>query len=422
MKRIITLLMAVVMIIFCFSACDDKGFDPDEPITLRVCVESMFVECKLDDELEDLVQYFYPGISLEFDTISSTDLQKRENQLSRLRTEIVAGKGPDIFLLSTYQLSYSEDTEPLFVDVEKTMRNRIFLPLNEYIAESEHYVPEEHLKIVMDAGKLDGEQLVLPLLYSVSHKLYDAEKVAGLEFPTWDNVSNCGDPTLINSLGTRFVEFNRIFDSLANYDDLELSITEEELLRYLKLNYGIYMLEDAEDLGFDTDIGGNMNEAYLQNIRFLPGAPYVHPQYNVSGGVTAFVEAFAAINANTKYPEAAFKVIEFLFSDEIQSNRGFEAVGGSLLCPHSLAYKAYQGVATGKTAYRDPVLYKEGFLDSINEKITNVRFNSELDKVIYDMNMEIWDEVLDSQWREPDIDFEKYVSECYSDMKMMIAE
>jgi len=414
MKKLICILLSVLLVLACFSGCGDRGFDPDEPITLRVCVESMFVECKLDDDLEDLVQYFYPGISLEFDTISSVDVQQRDNQLSRLRTEIVAGEGPDIFLTSTYQLSYRDDIEPLFIDVEKSMRNRIFLPLDEYIAESEHYVPEEHLQIVMDAGKLDGEQLVLPLLYSVSHKLYDSEKVTGLEFPNWDNVDSCGDPTLISTLNAGILSFNRIFETIADYDKLELSFTEDELLHYFKLNSAISDVAANESLGFDTDMNGAyLDSFYLEELRLLPGEPYGHPVQNINGGVTAFVEAFAAINANTKHPDAAFKVVELLFSEEIQSGKGFEGAGGRSLWPREFHYNAIAGVATGKSAYCDPVLHTEGFLDSLNEKITNVRFTSNLDKVLYELAMNV---------TYGNMDVEKAVSECYSDMKMMIAE
>ena len=407
MKRILALILSVLMIISAFSACGEKGFDPDEPITLTVCVESFFVETMMDDELEDIVGTYYPNISLEFEVINSTDLQKRENQLQNLRTEIVAGKGPDIFLLSTYQYGYSDDVEPLFVNVEKAMRNNIFLPLNEYIAESEHYIPEEHLGIVMDAGKLNGEQLVLPLLYSVSHKLYDAEKVEGLEFPTWDNFNNCGDPTLLNTLGVG-IGFNRIFDSIADYDKLELSFSEEELLYYFKAANALAEVEPNEELGFSTDTNGiYMNSWYLEEIRLLPGEPYAHPIQNINGGVTALIEAYGAINANTARPEAAFKVVELFFDKDVQSGKGI------MSCPAEYHYNAIAGVATSKYAYKDPVLHTEGFLDSINEKITTVRFSSDFDRVLYEL-------MLEGFYGRNDI--EKLVAETYSDMKMMIAE
>ena len=407
MKRIIALLISALMLISCFSACGEKGFDPEEPITLTVCVESFFVETTMNDKLEDIVEHYYPDISLKFEVINSTDLQKRESQLQRLRTEIVAGEGPDIFLLSTYQYGYSDNVEPLFVNVEKTMRNNIFLPLDEYIAESEHYFPEEHLEIVMDAGKLDGEQLVLPLLYSVSHHLYDEEKAEGLEFPTWDNVQNCGDPTLIDTLGAGLA-FSRMFSTIADYDALELSFTEDELLYYLKLDNALTDVEPNEELGFDTETNGfYMDSGYLEEIRLLPGEPYAHPVQNIDGGVTALIEAYAAINGNTAHPEAAFKVIELFFDKEVQSGKGI------MPCPAEYHYNAIAGVATSKYAYKDPVLHTEGFLESINEKITTVRFSSDFDKVLYDLRLE-------SFYGNDNI--EKLVAETYSDMKMMISE
>lgn len=70
----------------------------------------------------------------------------RDQQLQRLRTEILAGKGPDIFLTDVYNHVVGdaeigkwgvEGKGPLFNFPAQAMKNRLFLPLDDYIAQAQ---------------------------------------------------------------------------------------------------------------------------------------------------------------------------------------------------------------------------------------------------------------------------------------------
>ena len=80
-----------------------------------------------------------PGLSVRLD-ILPTDPQEREITLKQLRTKIMSGNGPDVYLLPTgnqltvdYLVSETTirqfrqiEVEPLFSDVSQAMRNGIF--------------------------------------------------------------------------------------------------------------------------------------------------------------------------------------------------------------------------------------------------------------------------------------------------------
>lgn len=74
--------------------------------------------------------------------------QERETQISSLRVEIMADGGPDGYLLSSpaSNMTFNGEGHPaaLFPDVQRTMQAGAFLPLDDYIKESEYLRSEDH--------------------------------------------------------------------------------------------------------------------------------------------------------------------------------------------------------------------------------------------------------------------------------------
>ena len=106
-----------------------------------------------------LAKEIYGDLNVEFFVLSE-DAQERETQISSLRVEIMAGGGPDGYLLSspTSNMTFNGEGHPatLFPDVQRTMQAGAFLPLDDYIKESEYLRSEDHFAPVFDTGKTDG--------------------------------------------------------------------------------------------------------------------------------------------------------------------------------------------------------------------------------------------------------------------------
>ena len=106
-----------------------------------------------------LAKEIYGDLNVEFFVLSE-DAQERETQISSLRVEVMAGGGPDGYLFSspTSNMTFNGEGRPaaLFPDVQRTMQSGAFLPLDDYIKESEYLRSEDHFAPVFDTGKTDG--------------------------------------------------------------------------------------------------------------------------------------------------------------------------------------------------------------------------------------------------------------------------
>lgn len=190
----------------------------------------------------------HPGVSVRIEIIP-TEPEERSNYLYQLRTSIMAGEGPDIYLLptgSTLQtdtarisvraLSDSE-IEPLFSDVNQAMENGIFQDVQPYYQSDASLRTEDLNKTVMDAGTVNGRRYVLPLRYNMPVIMVDPE---ALPFPLEDNLTVTelaaraisGENTML-AIGLQMRDDFSLFSRLFDYPNGEVLITREEIARYL---------------------------------------------------------------------------------------------------------------------------------------------------------------------------------------------
>lgn len=130
-----------------------------------------------------------PGLTVELD-ILPTDPQEREIRLKQLRTKIMAGDGPDVYLLPTggtltqdYRISESWflrfreiSIAPLFQDVEQAMRSGLFYDIQTYY-EADRTLGKDALNSqIMDAGTLGKKRYLFPLRFDIPVLLSDSDQ------------------------------------------------------------------------------------------------------------------------------------------------------------------------------------------------------------------------------------------------------
>ncbi len=115
-----------------------------------------------------------PGLTVLVE-ILPTGEEERELRLTQLRTQIMSGNGPDVYLLPTGSELISDEpqqddnipVEPLFADVQQAIRNGIFLDVSGYYDSDTDLGTDALNQTVMDAGCFDGKRYVLPLRYNI---------------------------------------------------------------------------------------------------------------------------------------------------------------------------------------------------------------------------------------------------------------
>ena len=107
----------------------------ENTVVLRVVTEKTG-NFQMNDLVEDLIAAFQEShtdviIDLE---ILPTDTEEREIRLEGLRAEILAGKGPDIYLMPTEPDGSVMDwkEELLFQDVKQSMHNELFADISSF--------------------------------------------------------------------------------------------------------------------------------------------------------------------------------------------------------------------------------------------------------------------------------------------------
>ena len=115
-KKYLWAIMVFTLLIF-------SGCGKEEEEKLKICIDAT-----KQAEMEILVndwKVMEEGADIELIVIP-TEKNEAELKLSELRTEVMAGEGPDIFLLECIQPEQEGTHDSLFVDLEKSMETGLF--------------------------------------------------------------------------------------------------------------------------------------------------------------------------------------------------------------------------------------------------------------------------------------------------------
>lgn len=406
----------------------------------------------------------------------------RSAALTRVRAEIMSGEGPDVFFCACADAAFSPNEglqnrtdATLFPFPERAMKDGVFLPLDEYIEQAEYMEWDKMLPNVTAAGKTEQGQVVIPISYRMRMTAY--QKGDAEPYPADTSFADvlASDDDILRST-TAFTyrndhrndsAFPYLFTDLADFETGELLFTEDDLYR---------MIQDVEALFYEnlaglpsgtspklklpqTDLPPHFSEEldlgtydgyYVVTDPEKEGFIYINyfvmlymqdarrgltnsteqvmlPLYNVDGGATALVASFGAVNANTRQPEKAFAVLDYMLSQYAQH----ECVLYTFFCENALPVHMEMGkthILTPSGRYlRNPYSIKWwlGFdsqafsaYAAVREQIGYARFCTLLDQELGLLVTE-YSEELNEQSEE---NLRKMISESYAKMQRLLDE
>lgn len=356
---------------------------------------------------------------------------ERDVYLTSLRTEMMSGGGPDVFVCGCGTGYHQKETngklndgewiesEPLFKFPQQAMKRNMFLALDEYIEKAQFMEWDKLTPVVMEAGRTEKGQLLLPMTYTVATTAFreaDVEHTPSKDMK-WEDMLSGGPHmplaaiAVLDHMGNGLAPF-------ADYEHDKLAVSEEEMVRYYseKLdNREKYKEEsDVPYTGFDLKV---LHEYDLSvyDEGFDKDDPIVLvPLYSRNGGYMATVTSFAGINVNTKYPDEAFWVVDYLLGEECQR---------SILYAHmtfAQAVPTLEGLMTQDTAVSDGI--ETVFMpDSFYEQFCAVRDNISFADFATPLDIEfrqLYFDLLNSSQKSR----ESIIHDAYTRMNMQLAE
>ena len=385
---------------------------------------------KLHNSFETVIKNLGgPKLELEF---PPDDASKREPYLTNLRTEILAGKGPDVFVCAT-GWHYRQDPDdpagdgemyPLFNFPHSVMKRNIFLSLDEYIPDFQFTQWDNLTPVVMDAGKYKDTQYILPMAYTVPMTVFkksDFEHTPTKDM-TWDEMLESG-PELkaaASVMNSSSGYMSCALMPLSAPDKDELTFTEEELLDFMTERAAANQESRSNDSlppFFDTALSVDFNDEFALPEGFTTDDELTFvPLYSRAGGVSAAITSFAAVNANTRSPQAAVFLVDYLLGEECQRSPvyAYHTLRNSIPVMEGLMQNDNPVSMEDKSAWSlSPENYDT--LCALRGSITHVEFCTPLDLEISRLPYSIWGP--DNQ-KSP----EALVHDAYMRMNMMLAE
>lgn len=193
----------------------------------------------------------YPGLTIILD-ILPTEEDQRELKLTQLRSQIMSGNGPDVYLLPTGgelvcdepERNENIKIEPLFPDVQLAMGNGVFLDISQYYSKDSLLQSWSLDQKIMDAGIFDGKRYVLPLRYDVPvlytnpdlcAKFGLSEELFHADFLTIAETVLALEEAEEAAIGLKFPDELGTLGQLVDYGKGEILLSEQTLLDYFDL-------------------------------------------------------------------------------------------------------------------------------------------------------------------------------------------
>lgn len=422
---------------------DKLLFTPDQPSAPGLAKKA----------LSEIAEHFGGtpnGLQVELEVLPGLD-ENYDAELTQLRVELMAGNGPDVFLMSGFggnvlrELS-TGPVNTLFMNPEAAMKRGQFLALDEYIENARFMDMDKLLPAVMDAGKYDGRQYIMPMEYSLPEGAVRSQVDKASLPANWDEGINSDIDDvrwsyaigLRNFPGFRSVVFQRAWDNLNE----TMLIDKDEFFQRTKEACDLYSsYKQNAPAGYQNCGQGGAEvwgASWLWDVNSsgLVSDEVEQPFFilrNSERGLSAGVETWCAVNANTEHPEDAFFMVdiflskEYLSTDVFWETRNFVTEIPVLGSHSAAAIPVYSELLTikfggymtdGFTLLGDK---QRAALAEAQESITYAYLTSNIDREIDSMFSGLAGRI-DSGETISDEDLRKTTDKCHSTLEMMLAE
>lgn len=321
-------LMTVLILICSLQVLHSEA--AEESLTLYMSQEQ---EQYYGEGIEEFRQT-YPEVELIIDSYGMNDLM---TSAEKVKTQLMAGKGPDLLLLN----SYGND------DVYKLLAAKVFAPLDGFMIEENGWIEKDYAENVIDGGRFDGAQYVMPLNYQVRLALASAEglseagfdmdacvdtlsvmqETAGLydleyssrivadqaQFMSFAQLLN-GD-FLDYSTGTIGVEAGELQAACEAYARMYEEESEYNFGDLIYYGYGKDIVERQAYIGVPNGINGFLMAATAIAAK---ETPVIFPLGRREEGAVATVMQYAGIRANSENQQNAWNMLCILLGEKMQ--------------------------------------------------------------------------------------------------------
>lgn len=350
MKRFLSLVILVALLLM--GCGGEKQVD-----TLTVCIDGNGLnEMYLGPILAEF-EHQNPNIKLEVNYLppykadDPAMIERRSAAFTRTRTELMSGKGADIYLfLGAYGSAASADSYMLFPDLERNILSGALHDLG-FLFEHEDFRGSDYVGGLTETGMSDGKPYVLPLSYQIfglvgvdsalTESGFDTEQSDPAEFTR--QLLELGEKCPFLGTYCHTMLLNSVAMPPVSAQNAQILLQEPqwqqtfELIRQLQGGTGGEIGDFASFLDYTTAaqngaalLPGASFSMCAHSLRVLEDAGYPARFLgfpNEHGGVTVQPYVTAVVSAGCRNTDAAAELLLWLLSDTVQGCKELKFVG-----------------------------------------------------------------------------------------------
>lgn len=313
-KRLLAFL-CVGILTFGLAGCKEKG-ESGEKKEIEVVTEPEFR--RFVDMAADQIMGFEEELDITV-TVFSTNEEKREREIQKLQTEIMAGKGPDVYILDTVMENESSSDAALFTNPYKTMQSGVLASLDKYMKEDSYWEDSTYKKELLEAGQYEKRQYIIPFScdYFVFCESANGEQMTGTTVEEWiEQAESSQNQELRQAMQAISITAGRWFVPAVDYEAQEV-LFEKDRWTELAEAY-ISLLEQTRE---DPWIENNPYE--ISNISHVLGTENKQMQVipDQNGKKLAAVKAYGAVSMSSSYKKEAYQFLMLFLNDTLEVER-----------------------------------------------------------------------------------------------------
>lgn len=300
-KRLIAISCVIAML--CGGVGCSKSGKFDKVKELNVLTEESFIH-----EVDIMARFardMDSSININIEVLP-TRKEEREAKIQKLRTEIMAGKGPDLYLMDTDTENVVDPKEPLFENPYKTMQSGAFASLDRYMKKDTYWKDSTYHDAFLKVGQHEGKQYILPLscYYPVLIGMQGAEKIQGETLGEWMEQAEESTDVSFGELMARSDCFlgARWFEPAVDYEANEVLFDKEKWSDFASDYFEA--AQKRQNINIEDQLHYNINNIALytetEGSQFLQNIP------DVEGRNMATVKGYAAIGMSSDYKQEAY--------------------------------------------------------------------------------------------------------------------
>jgi len=338
LKQTISVLFALLLLLLPISSCK-KDYQINDSLTVY-CTGSEYKGRFLMSAVSEYENLYGLKVNvweqIPLASIHQTTEEEWLEYCLTIKTTIMAGEGPDIFVFNSQEIQK---------DLYKMMDAEAFLDFDTLIKSDKDFHLDRYEKLIMDIGMYKGNRYILPITYFIPHMVVSEEKLERFGVSISDITcyeSLLGTAMKLHSDNKRLC--NTLYQGISftwsvgwaqetiNHEAKTLDLNKDTFNMYMQYYKGEVNLDSqcqslstidyAESIGFDD--GLLVYDLGLMGLTKIlsSGRDYndilILPIPNSNGSKTASVTHYAMISSSSKNIDNAWKFVKILLGENFQ--------------------------------------------------------------------------------------------------------